>query len=70
MRNDLLGQQLLNEMDLCDLFLSNPTQVIKHALIIDQITFDDNLLLDNLPMLKQYEASTATKQEFDTNNQS
>ena len=70
MRNDLLGQQLLNEMDLCDLFLSNPTQVIKHAFIIDQITFDDNLLLDNLPRLKQYEASTATKQEFDTNNQS
>jgi DNA polymerase III alpha subunit len=70
MRNDLLGQQILDEIDLCDLYLTNPDQVIKTALVKDSIKFDGNLTLDAIPKLNQYQTPTVSKLEFDTYNQS
>lgn len=70
MRNDLFGQQILDEIDLCDLYLTNPAQIIKTALVTDSINFDDNLVLDSIPKLNKYQTPMLSKDEFDARNQS
>lgn len=71
MRTDIYGQPILNENDLCDLFLRDPTRTIKEAYVEKSIDFNDVLLnLDNLPKLKEYIDPKLSVEEFDSDKQS
>lgn len=71
MRTDIYGQPILNENDLCDLFLQDPTRIIKEAYVEKSIDFNDALLnLDNLPKLKEYIDPKLPVEEFDNIKQS
>lgn len=66
MRTDIYGQPILNENDLCDLFMRDPTRIIKDAYVDSTIKFDDIFIsLDNLPKLKPYVDPKLSVEEFD-----
>jgi len=71
MRTDIYGQQILNESDLCELFMQDPTRTIKDAYVETSINFDDTIVLEeNIPKLIQYVAPNVTVSEFDQLKQS
>ena len=46
------GQPIYNEQDLFDLYMTNPTIKLKHAVIVDEVMpFDPALELENVPNL-------------------
>ena len=61
----MYGRQLLDESDLCQIYLSNPDKVINNALVAADIQFTSVLELSNLPHLTKYVAETLTVEEFD-----
>jgi DNA polymerase III alpha subunit len=69
MHTDNYGQQVLNETDLCNIYLSNPEQTINNALTSDYITFDDILDLGNKPTLINYTEQTLSIEQFDNSLQ-
>jgi DNA polymerase III alpha subunit len=70
MRTDTYGQLILNENDLCGLFMRDPTRTIKDALVEKNIHFDDIFIaLDNLPKLKEYIDPNISLDEFDEKKQ-
>lgn len=68
MITDKYGQQIYDERDLINLFLTNPDANISDILISDPITFDDDLGLSHVPRLTTYKESDLTLQEFDQAN--
>lgn len=70
MRTDIYGQQIYNEMELCLLYLQDPTRSIKRAYVENQISFDDILQLENRPELIKYSPLDISVEEFDNINQS
>ena len=70
MHTDNYGQQVLNETDLCNIYLSNPEQTINNALTSDYITFNDVLDLVNKPKLINYANQTVSVEQFDNELQS
>lgn len=71
MRTDIYGQPILNENDLCDLFMQDPTRIITEAYVEQSINFNDTIvLLDNLPNLKHYIDPKIPLEDFDNQNQS
>jgi len=70
MQIDIYGQQILDEMDLCSAYLSNPDIKIKNALVSDDISFDSHLDLKNIPTFKKYQKLSLSKDEFDNQLQS
>jgi DNA polymerase III alpha subunit len=69
MRQNKFSQQILSESDLINLYLTDPTRIIKHGLVDQSISFDEELELDNIPKLIQYELPAVTVGEFDDMNQ-
>jgi len=69
MRVDKYGQMIFTEDDLCSYYLSNNEKPIKSALVETDIKFDQNLLLENIPILKKYQELKLSIQEYDTNLQ-
>lgn len=66
MRTDIYGQQILNESDLCDLFMQDPTRTIRDAFVERLINFDTALNLeDNIPKLIHYIEPEGSVDEFD-----
>lgn len=65
MQIDIYGQQILDEMDLCSAFLSDPNIKIKNALVSDDIYFDKDLEIKNVPTFKKYVKQSLSKEEFD-----
>ncbi len=46
------GQPIYNEQDLFDLYMTNPTTKLQHAVIVDEVVpFDPALELENVPNL-------------------
>jgi len=70
MRTDIYGQQIYNEMELCLLYLQDPTRIIKRALVENEIKFDEVLQLENTPELIQYNRLDMTIEQFDNQMQS
>lgn len=70
MRTDIYGQQIFNEMELCLLYLQDPSRTIKQALVDNEINFDDILQLENTPKLIKYNNLDISVEEFDNINQS
>ena len=66
MQIDIYGQQILDEMDLCSAYLSNPDIKIKNALVSDDIYFDKDLEIKNTPTFKKYVNQSLSKEEFDS----
>ena len=70
MKTDGYGQLIYNQQDLFDLFLQDPTRIIKHALVDKPIEFSGFLSLENTPDLTQYIETTLSVEKFDSQNQS
>ena len=52
MNKNNYGQPIYNEQDLFDLYMTNPTVKLKHAVIVDEVVpFDPALELENVPNL-------------------
>lgn len=69
MHTDMFGQLILNESDLCDLFLQDPNRSVNHALVETLIKFDDDLNLEKIPKLQQYSKPELSVGEYDKLNQ-
>lgn len=70
MRTDIYGQQIFNEMELCLLYLQDPSRTIKRALVDNEVKFDEILELDNIPELIKYNSLDMSVSQFDITNQS
>lgn len=68
MITDKYGQQVYDEQDLCNLYLSDPNIRLKNVLASDPISFDPNLNLDHIPKIIQYTVSDQTIDDFDSSN--
>lgn len=69
MKNDSFGRQLLSEDDLCHIYLRNPEQKIKNALVETNIYFDPNLEISNKPITQLYNELSVSLEMFDDTNQ-
>ena len=70
MRTDIYGQQIYDEMELCLLYLQDPTRTMKRVLVNNPSKFDDVLELENRPDLIKYEPFNCSVNEFDKAMQS
>jgi len=70
MRIDKFGQQILDQNDLCNAFLSNPELTIKQAIVSQSISFNEVLNLQDVPNLIKYTEPNASIEEFDSQAQS
>lgn len=69
MHNDKYGRQILAEDDLCRIYLQNPDQIIKNALVSSTINFDDILEISNKPQFTKPPELHIPVEEFDRLNQ-
>jgi DNA polymerase III alpha subunit len=69
MRTDIYGQPILNENDLCYLYLRDPFRIIKEAYTETKIELSDFLDMENLPTLKEYVDPKLPVEVFDDLNQ-
>lgn len=69
MRSDIYGQIILNENDLCDLYLKNPEKLLDKVLVESEIPFYDLDLIIK-PKLIPYVDPAVSIEEFDKSNQS
>ena len=70
MKIDLYGQPILNENDLCHLFLQDPTRVIKNILVEKDINLDYVFLeASNIKNIKEYVDPKLSLEKFDELNQ-
>ena len=69
MRTDIYGQIILNENDLCELYLRDPLRTIKQAYTETKIELSDILVVDDLPKLIEYIDPKLSVDSFDELNQ-
>ena len=67
MRTDIYGQIILNENDLCDLFMRDPSRTIKKAYTESNITLGEILSIE--PELIEYIDPKLSIEDFDNKNQ-
>jgi hypothetical protein len=70
MRTDIYGQQIYDEMELCLLYLQDPSRNLKRVFVHDEIKFDEVLQLENTPELIKYTSVNWSINQFDEINQS
>ncbi len=66
MKNNVFGQQILTEDDVCDFYLSNPDKNIKSFLTEDTITFPTSLEFSDLPNIIHYIQENLEQQTWDS----
>ena len=70
MKTDKYDQIILTEDDLCDLYMRDPTRIVKDCLVDEKIQLDGIFLSnENLPVLIEYVESKLSVEDFDNNNQ-
>lgn len=69
MRTDSYGQQILEQDDLCNAYLSNPELAINQALVDVPVVFNQILDIKNSPTLVKYNQPEGTIYAFDKRNQ-
>lgn len=69
MRTDIYGQIILNENDLCDLYLKDPETTFNTVLTEMDIPFPEVLNIVQYPTVKQYIDPKISVTEFDNKNQ-
>lgn len=65
MRTDQYGQIIMNESDICEIYLQNPDRILSKTLIDKPININDELELVNLPELITYVEDTISIEDFD-----
>jgi len=65
MRNDIYGQQIYTENDLCEIYLTDSKKSLKNVLVDKPIVFSETLDLENLPNTIEYVDSKLSVGEFD-----
>lgn len=65
MRTDIYGQQIYDEANLCDLFLTDTTRRIDNIITEQKITFNDILDLEYFPNCIEYVDPNCSIEEFD-----
>ena len=72
MNTDKYGQTIVNEQDLCNAYLENPSRLVKKCYVEQSINFDSILELDNIPQLSKYDIdeSIETVTQYDARLQS
>lgn len=70
MRTDIYGQLILSENDLCDLYMRDPTRMLKKAYTESNISLGDILYIESKPELIEYIDPKLSIEDFDNNNQS
>lgn len=70
MRQDNLGQVIVDEQDLCDLYMRDPERRIRSCLVETDIKIDPELELSGIPEFVTYAASTLEQETFDAQCQS
>ena len=69
MRTDIYGQIILNENDICDLYLQDPDRKLSSCIIEENIVFNNALDLKNVPDLKTISVEDLSVSDFDSKNQ-
>jgi len=69
MRTDIYGQQIYDEMELCLLYLQDPSRNLKRVFVTDEIKFNEVLELENPPELIKYTTNECSVNQFDEQNQ-
>ena len=69
MRTDVYGQIILNEKDLCDLYLKDPEKIFNTILTETDIPFSQVLNLVQYPTVNKYLDPKISVTEFDNKNQ-
>lgn len=54
MRDNIFGQQILTEDDLCNFYLSNPDKQIKRAFLENKVEFAEELELSTIPIIETF----------------
>ena len=63
---DTYGQQIYSEQDLIDIYMSNPEKSFTAPILVSEnIVFNNNLDLDNVPNLIMYAVSDDSIEQFD-----
>lgn len=70
MKVDQYGQIILNQLDLCDLALTNPDKIIKKCLSVDSVQYHTDLDLENITQVVEYRPSDLAINDFDNLMQS
>ena len=70
MRTDIYGQQIYDEMELCLLYLQDPSRNLKCVFVNDEIKFDEVLQLENSPEIIKYTKDNCSINQYDEKNQS
>jgi len=70
MRTDVYGQQIYDEMELCLLYLQDPSRNLKRVFVTDEIKFDEVLQLEYIPECIKYTSDNCSINQFDEKNQS
>jgi DNA polymerase III alpha subunit len=70
MRIDKFEQMIHTEVDVCDLFMQDPTRKINRLLLDKNISFDPELQLNYVPKTAIYTATDVSIEEFDAECQS
>jgi DNA polymerase III alpha subunit len=66
MKSDKYNRQILNESDICELYLADPDRTLKNVLIENGIDFNDDVLeLTRIPKLVKYQKLSISVDEFD-----
>jgi DNA polymerase III alpha subunit len=65
MRTDQYGQIILNESDICEIYLQNPERILSKTLVETPINITDELELVNLPELITYIEDTISVADYD-----
>jgi DNA polymerase III alpha subunit len=66
MKSDKYNRQILNESDICELYLADPDRTLKNVLIENGIDFNDDVLeLNRIPKLVKYQKLSISVDEFD-----
>lgn len=65
MRQDIYGQKIYSETDLCEFYLKNPEISLSKVLVDKEIVFDESLDLLNIPNIEKYIPSDLPVQQFD-----
>lgn len=70
MKVDNYGQVILNESDVCSLYMRDPDRVISRLLVERALNISSELELDRVPRFVEYRETTETIEEFDRRMQS
>jgi hypothetical protein len=65
MHDDQYGRQVLNEIDICNIYLKDPDIILKNVCVEKPIHFDSSLTINNIPSTIVYKPENISINSFD-----